>query len=133
VSVSSTARPPSRQATNLEAFVIFGAGILTAWAVLVVGASVGYGLAAVSAPWSGLPLQPLSLGRLLARGPVTVAVTFGMAGYLIEALRFQGQPGDGRFYRAWSAAGPLRRRLFLVLGAAAVAVGLFAALWWLEG
>ena len=55
---------------------------------------------------------------------------FAMAGFLIEALRFQGQPREGRFFRAWAAAGPLRRRLFMVLGVAALGVGLFAGLWW---
>jgi hypothetical protein len=129
-SPSTTPRPRARQATHLEALVIFGAGVLTAWAVLAVGAGVGYGLAAVGAGWFGLPFERLSSARLWGRGPLSVAVWFAMAGYLIEALRFQGQPAEGRFYRAWRAAGRLRRSLFLVLAAGAVGVGLFAGLCW---
>lgn len=127
---TSVTTPPSRQATNLEGFVIGGVGAVAAWVVLGVGVGIGYGLAAVIASWSGQPLQPLSWAQVAARGPLGVAAMFGMAGFLIEVLRFQGPPRGGRFFKAWSAAGPLRCRLLLVLSAAAIGIGLFAGLWW---
>src|SRR5262245_55583688 len=96
--------PPSRKATNLEGYVIGGVGVLTALAVLVAGASAGYGLAAAVAHSTGQPLTPLSRARLGEPGPLSVAGMFAMAGFLIEALRFQGQPREGRFFRAWAAA-----------------------------
>jgi hypothetical protein len=120
---------PRRQATNLEAFTAFGVGALKAWAMLLAGSVVGYGLAVVVAWWSGWPLVELSWERLSASGWHTVVVLmYAMAGCQIEVLRFQGQPQPGRFFRAWASAGRLRSRLFLVLGMAAIGVGVLTGL-----
>ncbi|MGL6096289.1 MAG: hypothetical protein ACRC7O_10900 [Fimbriiglobus sp.] len=118
-----------RKATTAEAFVIGGAGVLIAWVCLAVGVVAGFG----AAGWIAGSSVPIRWTRLTGDGSLGVAVLFGMAGYLIEALRFQGPPRPGRFFRAWAAAGRLRFGLFVVLAVAAVGIGLFAGLWWSDG
>lgn len=82
------------------------------WVALAVGWSLGFGLAHL-------------LGRPRDWTTWQLLIPFGMAGYLIEALRFQGGPREGSFYRAWNRAGRLRRTLFLILTASAFLLGLF--------
>lgn len=121
---------PPRTATTLEALVIAVVGVLMSWAILLVGVSIGYALAAAISHWFGLPLTPLSLTLLTSRSSLGVFGMYAMGGYLIEALRFQVPPQEGQYYRAWTAASRLRRRLFVALGLAAVVIGLFAGLFW---
>ena len=118
--------PPWRQATNLEAFLLGGAGVLLAWAVLAAGWLVGYATTAVIGSWIGRPVLPLSWARFTEGASVVAVVMFAMGGFLIEALRYQGPPREGSYFRAWRAAGPLRLRLYLLLGAGAVLLGLLA-------
>jgi hypothetical protein len=126
--VDSTSQ--QRQAMNLEGFVLCGMGVLKAWAILLVGSAIGYGLAAVIAWRSEWPLVQLSWVRLGSSGLPSVVVPFGMGGFVIESLRFQGQPRPGRYFRAWTSAERLRCQLFLLLCAAAIGVGVFAGLGW---
>jgi hypothetical protein len=131
MTTATTDPGPPRQATHLEAAVLFGAGVVKAWAVLLVGSAVGYGLTAVvTGRFEWPPVRPAGISSF---GPLGVVVPFGMAGFLIEALRFQGRPRPGRYFRAWAGAGRLRQRLFVVLGVAAVGIGVFAGLGWTDG
>lgn len=105
-----------------------GAGFLKAWAILLIGAAIGYGVGALFGWRLGWPLTHPSCIRLNSPGALNVVVMFGLGGFVIEILRFQGRPGKGHYFRAWSSAAGLRRRLYLVLGAAAICVGMFTAL-----
>ncbi|MGL4419037.1 MAG: hypothetical protein ACRCZF_00090 [Gemmataceae bacterium] len=126
--MAETAVESGRRATNAEAYVIGGAGVLLAWAVLVICAAAGYGTTVALAG----PVTPLPLGRLVGSGSAAVVVLFGIAGFLIESLRFQGPSRSGRNFRAWAAARRLRLGLFAVLAMTAVGVGVFAAVWWTD-
>ena len=116
--------------THADACWVIIVGVINAWLALAVGVAAGYGVGATVAWLAGLPFQPASWTRLTTRGPVSVLVLYGMVGFLVECLRFQGGPSGRPGLAGWSAARRLRFGLLACLAGLASCVGLYAGLWW---
>ena len=132
MNVNATSQSPAAPArvTHAESAAMLVLGFLKVWFVVGVGAAAGYGLAFLVGPPLSLAVQPLSWERLLSRGPLGVLGHFSLLGPLIEVLRVQGGPADGRWLFRWRGARRLRPWMLVCVGAAAVGVGLFGGLWW---
>jgi hypothetical protein len=115
--------------TNAQAGLLTIVGALKSWLALALGVASGYGVGATVAWLAGVPFQPPSWTRLTTSGSGSVLVLYGMVGFLVECLRFQGGPGDRPGLAGWSAARRLRFRLLACLAGAALCIGLYASLW----